>query len=111
MPLKPQYLKGVETILGAKKIENFVNEIEDYLVIEDETGRIKINNMNVSLKFAPSNFVTGITCALYGYLDNKGLFNPLDVEYLEIAYSSPRLQQLNLTQVSININLDLYVVF
>ena len=87
MPLKPQYLKGVESILGARKIESFVNELEDFLVIEDETGRIRISNSNIPPKFNPSNFITGICCAILGKLDEKGLFHPLDIEYIEIDYN------------------------
>jgi len=94
MPLKPQYLKGIESILGAKKIENFVNEVEDFMVIEDETGRIRISNVGVSKTFWPSNFVTGIACALYGKLNEKGLFLPTDIEYNEINYDSPRMKEI-----------------
>lgn len=94
MPLKPQYLKGVESILGAKKIENFVNDVEDFIVIEDETGRIRITNVGVSKIFWPSNFVTGIACALYGKLNEKGLFIPTDIEYNQIDYDSPRMKEI-----------------
>ena len=98
MPLKPQYLKGIESILGAKKIENFVNNVEDFLVIEDETGRIRICNLNVTKTFLPSNFVTGIFCALYGCLTEKGLFNPIDIEYYQINYNSP-IKEIQISQV------------
>ncbi len=99
MPLKPQYLKGVESILGAKKIENFVDEVEDFLVFEDDTGRIRINNSEVPKVFLPSNFVTGIACALYGKLNHKGLFNPTDVEYYQIDYSCPIIKELSIANV------------
>lgn len=100
MPLKPQFLKGVESILGAKKIENFVNEVEDYLVIEDDAGRIRINSFEVPEKFFPSNFVTGIACALYGNLNNKGQFNPMDIEYYQLDYSSPIIKELSMQKVT-----------
>lgn len=99
MPLKPQYLKGVESILGAKKIENFVNEVEDSLVIEDDAGRIKINSVDVPKAFLPSNFVTGIACALYGNLNHKGQFNPIDIEYFQLDYSCPLIKELSLSNV------------
>jgi len=89
MPLKPQYLKGVESILGAKKIENFVNDVEDFIVIEDETGRIRISNTDIKREFSPSNFVSGISCAIYGSLSDKGVFIPIDLEFYQIDYNSP----------------------
>ena len=84
---------------GAKKIENFVNDIEDFLVIEDETGRIKINNVNINEMFLPSNFVTGVACALYGNLNARGLFIPIDIEYFQIEYTSPMIKQISLNYV------------
>jgi len=99
MPLKPQYLKGVESILGAKKIENFVNEVEDYLVIEDDAGRIRINSLDVSKFLFPSNFVSGITCALFGHCNSKGQFNPTDIEYFQIDYSCPRIREISFANV------------
>ena len=99
MPLKPQFLKGVESILGAKKIENFVNEVEDYLVIEDDAGRIRINSLDAPEIFSPSNFVTGIACALYGNLNSKGQFNPMDIEYYQIENSCPMMKEPSIQMV------------
>lgn len=92
MPLKPSILKGMETILGAKKVESFVNDKEDYLIIEDDSGRMRINN-NEESKFHPSNFISGIIAAVYGHLEDKGVFVIEDLCYYTGNYSmNPRLK-------------------
>lgn len=94
MPQKPQYLKGLDSILGAKKIANFVDELKDSIVIEDETGRININVNELGKEFSPSNFVTGICCAIKGQSDKMGIFYPKDILFNEIPYESKRLKEI-----------------
>jgi DNA polymerase delta subunit 2 len=83
MQLKPSILKGMETILGAKKVENFVNDAEDFLIIEDNSGRIRISNSSylTMRDFSPSHYVTGIIAAVKGRLDDKGVFTMEDIIY------------------------------
>ena len=100
MPQKPQYLKGLDSILGAKKISNFVNELKDYLVIEDETGRIRLNTKNLTKEFSASNFVTGICCAIRGHSDELGIFYPQDILYYQIPYESKRLKEIYIKAVN-----------
>jgi hypothetical protein len=93
MPMKPSILKGIETILGSKKVENFVNEVEDYLVLEDNSGRIRIsNNSFMTMKdFSPSYYVTGIIAALKGRLDDKGVLIMEDILFNRVSnYSLPK---------------------
>ena len=47
MKKKPNILKGLESVLGAKKIKDFVNENDDFLIIEDNSGRIKISDIKI----------------------------------------------------------------
>jgi hypothetical protein len=60
MPLRPTVLKGLENILGTKKVSSFVSET-DCLYLEDNCGRIKINSTN---GFNISEYVTGIIAGL-----------------------------------------------
>ena len=60
MPLRPSILKGMESILGAKKISSFVNE-KDALFFEDNCGRVKINSQT---EFDISSYITGIIAGL-----------------------------------------------
>ena len=83
MPLKPSILKGVEAMIGIKKVESFVNEAEDFLSLEDSSGRIKINS-ELSKSINIGEFITGIPVALKGVLDEKGLFIVNDYEFYQI---------------------------
>lgn len=104
MPLKPSILKGIENILGSKKIENFVNDAEDYLILEDTSGRIRISNSSPLPGFSPSYFISGIVAALKGRLDDRGLFLMEDVCYLKSNdYSIPKLIQ---NKIKIDDSLD-----
>lgn len=96
MPLKPSILKGVETILGSKKVENFVNEAEDFLILEDNSGRIRISNKSsMYMKdFSSSHYVTGIIAAVKGRLDDKGVLMMEDILYNNVMnYSLPKRVQ------------------
>lgn len=61
--MKPTVLKGMTGALGSNKIENFVSK-EDFMIIEDESGRIRISNESPMEGFTPDIFVTGVVCAL-----------------------------------------------
>lgn len=97
MPMKPSILKGIETILGAKKVENFVNEAEDFLILEDSSGRIRISNTSsmTMRDFSSSHYVTGIISAVKGRLDEKGVFTMEDILFNKVSnYSLPKRLQL-----------------
>lgn len=63
MALRPSILKGIESILGAKKLSSFISE-SDSLFFEDNCSRLKINSDN---DFIISNFITGIIAGLRYY--------------------------------------------
>jgi DNA polymerase delta subunit 2 len=79
MPMKPSILKGVESILGAKKVDSFVNEKQDYLILEDSSGRIRISNNSTMPGFSTTYFVSGIVVAIKGRLDEKSVFIMEDI--------------------------------
>jgi hypothetical protein len=60
MLLRPSVIKGLENILGTKKINSYVSET-DSLYLEDNCGRIKINSTS---GFNISEYVTGIIAGL-----------------------------------------------
>ncbi len=72
MKLKPSVLKGVESILGSKKIESFVSD-DDSLIIEDNSGRLKISDKKISNndKVSSEQLITGIVTAIKGHIDDK----------------------------------------
>ena len=78
--MKPSILKGVEAMVGIRKIESFVNEDEDFLALEDSSGRIKINS-ELSTCIKVNEIITGIPVAMKGCLDEKGLFIVNDYEF------------------------------
>jgi DNA polymerase delta subunit 2 len=100
MPLKPSILKGIESILGAKTVESFVNEKEDFLILEDNSGRVRISNRSTMPGFSPSNYISGITAAVKGRLDEKGIFSMED-----ICYYSP--YQISIKQID-HVSNDLF---
>lgn len=99
MPLKPSILKGVETILGSKKVDSFVNEADDHLIIEDQSGRVRISNHG---PFSPSEFITGIIMAAKGRFDEKGVFIMEDVLFNRVeSHSLPeRIRNLKVKENS-----------
>ena len=78
MPLKPSILKGVENMLGIKKKESFVKIDEDFLLLEDNSGRIRINSQ-LSENINIGEYISGIPLSFKGFLDDKGLFIVNDV--------------------------------
>ena len=78
MPLKPSILKGFENMLGIKKKESFVKNEEDFLLLEDNSGRIRINSQ-LSENINIGEYISGIPLSFKGFLDDKGLFIVNDV--------------------------------
>lgn len=86
--MKPSILKGVEAMVGLRKVESFINETEDFLALEDSSGRIKINS-ELSTCIKVNEIITGIPVAMKGCLDEKGLFIVNDYEfYNNIDYTT-----------------------
>lgn len=83
MPLKPSILRSVQGVLGTRKFKKaqFVSE-EDYAVLEDNSGRVRIKRGEV---FQPENFVTGAIVALKGVVDKNGFFEVKDFCYAGYA--------------------------
>ena len=70
--MKPSILKGMENILGASKINSYLDKIEDSLYIEDTFGRQII--LGTYPNFKPEAFISGIPISIKGKLDDKGIF-------------------------------------
>lgn len=90
MPLKPSILKNLLGTLGTRKFKNgqYISE-EDYVVLEDNSGRVRIKKNEV---FNPHLFTTGSIVALKGIVDKNGFFDVKDFCYagLPFAKSIPR---------------------
>ncbi len=95
MPLKPSILKNLLGTLGTRKFKNgqYISE-EDYAVLEDNSGRVRIRKNEV---FSPDNFVTGAIVALKGVVDVKGFFEVKDFTYAGIPFSGSIPRNINLT--------------
>ena len=78
MQLKPSILKGFENMLGIKKKESFVKNEEDFLLLEDNSGRIRINSQ-LSKNINIGEYISGIPLSFKGFVDDKGLFIVNDV--------------------------------
>ena len=70
--MKPSILKGMENILGASKINSYLDKIEDSLYIEDTFGRQII--LGTYPNFKLKAFISGIPISIKGKLDDKGIF-------------------------------------
>jgi hypothetical protein len=75
-PLKPSILKNLLGTLGTRKFHRgqYISE-EDYAVLEDNSGRVRIKRGD---RFNPRHFVTGSILALKGVVDKNGFFEVLD---------------------------------
>ena len=94
-PLKPSILKNLLGTLGTRKFKNgqYISE-DDYAVLEDNSGRVRIKKNEV---FNPEKFVTGSIIALKGVVDIKGFFEVKDYSYAGIPFQSiPRGLNLGL---------------
>jgi DNA polymerase delta subunit 2 len=94
MPLKPTILKNLLGTLGTRKFKNgqYVSE-EDFAVLEDNSGRIRIKRSD---KFNPDDFITGSIVALKGIVDSNGFFEVKDHCYAGIPFQSPIPKAVNL---------------
>lgn len=94
-PLKPSILKNLQGVLGTRKfVKGLYVSDEDYAVLEDSSGRIRIKKNDV---FDPKYFVTGSIVALMGTADSHGFLTVRDHCYAGIPFSSeiPRSIKLN----------------
>lgn len=92
MPLKPSILKNLLGTLGTRKFHNgqYISE-EDYVVLEDNSGRIRLKRPidDSSSGFHPDRFVTGAIVALKGIVDKNGFFEVKDYCYAGIPFTKP----------------------
>jgi hypothetical protein len=95
MPLKPSILKNVLGVLGTNKFRNglYVSE-EDYAVLEDNSGRIRIKR---SVRFNPDHFVTGSIIGFKGIVDNNGFFEVQDYCFAGVPFSLTIPKSVNFT--------------
>jgi len=93
MPLKPSILKNLLGTLGTRKFKNgqYISE-EDYAVLEDNSGRVRIKRNEI---FNPDNFVTGAIIALKGVVDIKGFFEVKDFCYAGIPFNMNLPRSIN----------------
>ena len=62
----------MENILGSNKINNYIENIEDCLYIEDSFGRQIISGNYPNYK--KEEFISGIQLAIKGKINNEGIF-------------------------------------
>lgn len=81
MPKKPCVLANGGGVAGmlAKGDQNYCSE-EDYMVLEDSSGRIKIKTTS---KIQPSKFITGSIIGMKGRVDENGNFEVDDYTYAD----------------------------
>ena len=84
MPLKPSILKNLLGTLGTRKFKNgqYISE-EDYAVLEDNSGRVRIKKNEI---FSPEHYVTGMIIALKGVVDKNGFFEVKDFCFAGIPF-------------------------
>lgn len=84
MALKPSILKNLQGVLGMRKFSKglYVSD-DDYAVIEDNSGRIRIKKTE---SFDISKFVTGSVIGLKGVADKNGFFEVKDYCYAGIPF-------------------------
>ena len=86
MPLKPSILTCVLGTLGTKKFKagQYVSE-EDYAVLEDSSGRIRVKKGD---HFKPEHFPTGSILAFKGTVDKNGFFEVRDHCFAGIPFQA-----------------------
>jgi len=63
MKKKPNILFGLQSVLGLKKVTDFVNETDDFLIIEDNSGRIRISEI-VMENMTNAHICSGVFAAI-----------------------------------------------
>eukprot|EP00343_Euplotes_focardii_P001345 CAMPEP_0205800516 /NCGR_PEP_ID=MMETSP0205-20121125/2188_1 /ASSEMBLY_ACC=CAM_ASM_000278 /TAXON_ID=36767 /ORGANISM="Euplotes focardii, Strain TN1" /LENGTH=277 /DNA_ID=CAMNT_0053063709 /DNA_START=46 /DNA_END=879 /DNA_ORIENTATION=+ len=76
MKLKPSIVLDMVALLG-KKAASYIDE-SDSILIEDQTGRMKIDTNEV---INPANFVTGTVVAMKGRINTNGSFQASDFTF------------------------------
>lgn len=100
-PLKPSILKNIIGVLGTRKFtEGLYTSEEDYAVLEDSSGRIRLKKGD---HFDPHHHVTGSIMAFIGTADSNGFYTVKDWCYAGIPYS-----QTIPKHISLNTQRDLY---
>ena len=68
MPKKPCILTSLVGVLRDKNAVNYCTK-DDYMVLEDSSGRIRIKNSSTYTDINPSNFITGSIIGFKGQVD------------------------------------------
>eukprot|EP00347_Sterkiella_histriomuscorum_P019876 403339974 len=92
MPLKPCILSNLVGVISDDKSVDRYCSPEDYLVLEDSSGRIKIKKQR---KINPDEFVTGAIVGFLGQVDKNGNFEVYDFCFagLDLAQSGLQIPQ------------------
>lgn len=82
MPKKPCILSNLVGVLreDRKRSVNYCTP-EDYLVLEDSSGRIRIKNQSLNCVIDPNLFITGSIMGFKGFVDQNGFFDVEDCCY------------------------------
>jgi DNA polymerase delta subunit 2 len=72
---------------GVQAVYNYASK-DDFLVLEDDSGRIGLGSDCVT-RLAPTT-VTGIVCAIKGAVDESGIFNVVDILFSGESLLSPK---------------------
>ncbi|TNV79812.1 hypothetical protein FGO68_gene15306 [Halteria grandinella] len=83
MPKKPCILSNLVGVLRDKGPNVNYCSPEDYLILEDSSGRIKIKPQSIK-NANPGNFVTGSIMGMKGKVDQNGLFEVEEYTYAGI---------------------------
>ena len=78
MNKKPCVLKSLSGILRDPGVPKNYCAPEDFIVLEDSSGRIRIKNSGF---IQPGNFVTGSIVGFKGQVDQNGIFDASDYSY------------------------------
>ena len=67
--------KKTSSYIGKQRINSLILDESDYLLIEDQSGRMKVVNNEI---MNPANFITGSVVALKGRITTNGCFEASD---------------------------------
>ena len=104
----------MENILGANKINSYIDQIEDFLCIEDSFSRQIISGNYPNFK--KEEFISGIPISIKGKINNEGIFifddytffNNININKGNYIFNTP---SINYNQKNKNNNKENYILF
>ena len=104
----------MENILGANKINSYIDQIEDFLCIEDSFSRQIISGNYPNFK--KEEFISGIPISIKGKINNEGIFifddytffNNININKGNYIFNTP---PINYNQKNKNNNKENYILF